>query len=139
MKIVHFCPLILTAVAMTLAAPMLVQSAEVPAPQLGTIVGAVIDVNEDIIPGATVTLQGPAPSDRRTVVTDENGYYELHDVQPETSYKVIVSAKGFAEWTSPIIVLEPGEHKTLKDCKLRLEAVQTIIDVNISPKEIAAE
>jgi hypothetical protein len=108
--------------------------------QPGNIVGNVVDVNDDAVPGATVVLQGPVSNDRRTVATNDNGFFEIHDVKPGISYQIIVSAPGFTDWTSPVVILEPGQYKILTASKLRLEEVQTTVTVSPeSSLEIATE
>jgi len=102
-------------------------------------VGTVTDVNNDTVSGATVVLQGSAPDDRRTVLTNDDGFFELHDVRPGIPYHVIVTAQGFADWISSPLVLEPGQYKILTDSKLRIERVQTTVNVGSSSVEIATE
>jgi len=128
----------LTLVAFTLlAVPLLAQRADAPDAQPGHIVGTVTDVNNDPIPGATVVLEGPVPNDRRTVVTNDNGFFDLHEVKPGIAYDVTISAKGFDAWTSSV-VLKPGQYKTL-DSKLQIEEVRTTVIVTPSTEEIAAQ
>jgi len=116
-----------------LVVPVLAQSGD---GQPGHIAGTVTDVNNDPIPGATVVLEGSIPNDRRVVVTNDSGFFDLHDVTPGISYAVTISAKGFAAWTSSV-ELNPGQWKTL-DSKLQIEAVRTTVIVTPS-EEIAAE
>ena len=73
-----------------------------PKPQTGTIVGTVIDVNDDPVPDATIVLEGPVPGDPRQAMSNDNGFFEFKALGPGT-YHVTVSAKGFANWTSPAI------------------------------------
>ena len=111
-----------------------------PAPEPGIIVGAVTDVNDDAIAGATVVLQGPVLSDQRTLATNDNGSFEIHDVQPGIAYRVTIAATGFAGWTSPAFILEPGQYKILESGKLRVEEVQTSVTVTAENSlEIATE
>ena len=125
----------LTLVVFTLLVlPVLAQSGN---GQPGHIVGTVTDVNNDPIPGATVALEGPVPSDRRMVVTNDNGFFDLHDVMPGIPYDVTIGAEGFAAWKSSLM-LQPGQYKTLNS-KLRIEEVQTTVTVTPSSEEIAAE
>src|SRR5947207_1460945 len=42
-----------------------------PDPQPGRMSGTATDVNDDIIPGANVILDGPAPEEKRTVVAND--------------------------------------------------------------------
>src|ERR1700730_6805860 len=83
---------------------------DAPKPRTGIIVGTVTDVNNDTVAGATVGLEGPALTNPRTVVSNDNGFFEFNDVEPGTSYSVTVSAQGFASWTSPPIFLKPGQY-----------------------------
>ena len=61
------------------------------------------------IPGATLTVDGPAGSEHRTCRPDETGSFEAKDLAPAVAYKITVSPKGFADPTSPAIVLTPGQ------------------------------
>src|SRR3981189_2648195 len=105
---------------------------DAPRPQPGIIVGTVTDVNKDTVPGATVVLEGPALKDPRTVVTNDKGFFEFHDVEPGTTYRVIISAQGFAHWTSPPVVLRPGQYAILPGSKLHVAEAYTTITVNSS-------
>lgn len=55
---------------------------DVPAPQTANIIGTVTDANNDTLPGATVVLDGPVLKDHRTAVANDNGFYELKDLEP---------------------------------------------------------
>jgi hypothetical protein len=97
-------------------------------------------VDNNPVAGATIVLQGPVDSDRRTVATNDNGFFEIRDVQPGTPYHVTISAEGFADWASPLVILDPGEHRILTVSKLQIEEAHTTITV--SPKtneEMATE
>ncbi|MGB2603263.1 MAG: carboxypeptidase regulatory-like domain-containing protein [Candidatus Sulfotelmatobacter sp.] len=112
---------------------------DAPKPQTGIIVGTVTDVNGDTVPGATVALE--SPEDPRTVVTNDNGFFEFNAVEPGT-YHVTVSAGGFASWTSPPVILKPGQYEILTGSKLRIAQALTSITVASPPgssKEIAAQ
>ena len=115
---------------------------DVPKPQTGIIVGTVTDVNDDTVPGATVVLEGPVQTDPRTVVTNGNPFFEFKDVEPGTTYHVTVSAQGFANWTSPAVILKPGQYAILTGSKLHIAEALTTITVAApvaSPEEMAAE
>jgi len=114
---------------------------DAPRPQRGIIVGTVIDLNNDPVPDATVVLQGPTLSPPRTIVSNENGSFQFTDVDPGT-YQVTISAEGFANWASPVIILKPGQYAILTDGKLHIAEALTTITVASPPasqKEIAAE
>jgi hypothetical protein len=105
-------------------------------------VGTVTDVNDDTVPGATVVFEGPVQTDPRTVVTNGNGFFEFKDVEPVTTYHVTVSAQGFANWTSPAVILKPGQYAILTGSKLHIAEALTTITVAApvaSLEEIAAE
>ena len=120
--------------------PAQVGRQEIAAPQPGIISGTVLDMNNDPIPSASVVLQGPDAGDRRTVTADSSGSYEFRNVQPRTPYHVIVTVEGFRRWTSPVIMLNPGQAQILTGSKLRLEEVVTSITVTPQTNEqLAAE
>jgi len=96
-------------------------------------------VNNGTIPEAKVALVGPVPEDRRTVVANDKGFFEFHDLKPGVPYRVTVSADGFASWTSPAIILKPDQYEILTGAKLRIEEARTTITVQYSTEEIATE
>jgi hypothetical protein len=110
-----------------------------PQPQTGNMIGTVTDVNNAIVPRATVILEGPNGSDHRTVTANDNGYFQFQDVEPGIPYHVIVSAKGFADWTSPAITLNPGQYLILTECHIKIAEVETTVDVGYSVEQVAAE
>jgi len=111
---------------------------DAPRPEPGIIVGTVIDLNDDSIPGATVVLQGPALKNPRTVASNNNGFFEFNGVEPET-YHVKISARGFADWTSPDLTLKPGQYVILSVPRLRIATALTSVTVGYSAEEIATE
>jgi hypothetical protein len=107
--------------------------------QTGIIIGTVTDVSDTPIPGASVALQGRDASDLRLVTTNENGYFEIRDVEPGRPYQVNIRAAGFSEWDSPIVTLDPGQSDIL-DAKLGIEEVRTTVTVTPeSSDEIATQ
>ena len=76
--------------------------------------GTITDVSETPVPGAEVILQGSDSSDVRSVTTNENGFFEIRDVEAGLPYEVRIRAAGFAEWDSPRSLLSPG-HSTILD------------------------
>lgn len=123
--------------ASVFTAPALAQSVSPEMPPAG-ISGTVVDPADKTVAGATVTLQGPESSDRYTTVANENGFFEFRDLRAGVSYRATIHADGFADWTSPVVVLEPGQYKILTDCKLRIQDLQTTINVGYSSAEVAA-
>lgn len=113
---------------------------DAPKARPGIIVGTVTDVNNDTVVGATVVLAGAPPKDPRTVLSNDNGFFEFNDVEPGTTYHVTIRAQGFANWTSPPIILKPGQYAILPGSKLRIAEARTTITVTpASSEEIARE
>jgi hypothetical protein len=126
-----------TARSTTPATAAIAQQITAPKPQTGIIVGTVTDVNEGIVPGATVVLEGSVLKEPRTVVADNNGFFKLNDLEPGTPYHVTISAEGFAKWTSPAVILNPGQYLILPGCKLQIAEVQTTVTVASSAASLA--
>jgi Carboxypeptidase regulatory-like domain len=123
------------AVAQRSSAP----SPSAPKQQTGIIIGTVIDVNNGTVPGAAVVLEGPTPPDRQRVVANDNGFFQLGHLNPGTAYHLTVSAKGFADWTSPALVLTPGQYLDLANIRLQIAEVETTVKAALSTEEIATE
>lgn len=100
-----------------------------PRSESGTILGTVTDINDDPVAGATIGLHGTEPSHVRTVMTNDDGFFEIHDVEPGIPYHVTISATGLAQWESPVVVLKPGQREVLDVSKLRIEEVHTTVTV----------
>ncbi len=114
------------------------QKIAAPEPQPGSMSGTVIDVNDDIIPGATVVLESSVPGDRRTVVANDNGAFQLENLKPGIPYHVTISAKGFINWTSTV-TLSPGQHVFLTGSRLKIAGGVTSVTVFSTPEQIAVE
>jgi hypothetical protein len=111
-----------------------------PNAEPGTILGTVTDMNGNPVAGATIGLEGTEPSNVRTVTTNDDGFFEIHDVEPGIPYHVTISATGFTHWESPVVVLKPGQREVLNVSKLRIEEVHTTITVTPeSSDEMAVE
>ncbi len=102
--------------------------------------GTVTDTNGDIVPDATVILEGPTPDDRRTTVASDNASFEFDGLKPGIAYHITVQAKGFADWSSDELRLQGGEFHFVTDVRLQLLGEATSITVTASsPEEIATE
>jgi Carboxypeptidase regulatory-like domain len=115
---------------------------DAPKPKTATIVGTVTDVDNDAVAGATVVLEGPAIKNPRTIVSNDNGFFEFNNVEPGSTYHVTVRAQGFADWISPPVSPNPGQYAILTGSKLHIAQALTTITVAApaaSPEEIAAE
>ena len=101
------------------------------------IAGTVADADSDPIPNATVILDGPSGT-HVTATTSEDGSFAIPNLTAGTEYQIAVSADGFAAWNSSVTI-GPGELKSLGEIKLRILAVQRVVTVTYSPKEVAAQ
>jgi hypothetical protein len=135
---IKFCVrAIIFSAAVTAAA--VAQEFSAPEPQTGTIAGTVTDVRNDIVPGATAVLDGPAPSDHQTVAANDNGFFVFNNVKPGVPYHITVSQTGFANWTSPAITLTPKQFLQLTGIKLMIAVVVTTVAVVPNAEQLATE
>jgi len=104
-----------------------------------TLMGTVVDINDDTVPNATVSLVGRDGADRSIFETGENGFFQFSHLRPEIPYQIKIAAAGFAEWTSSTITLQPGQFKIIADIRLRIRTEQTAIQVSYDPVEVATE
>jgi hypothetical protein len=103
------------------------QQANAPQPQTATIVGTVTDTQNDAISSATVILNGPTPDDRATAKATAEGFFTFTNLLPAIAYRITITAKGFAPWTSPAITLQIGQQLNLGDIPLNIAVVQTTV------------
>jgi hypothetical protein len=106
-----------------------------PLPQTGTINGTVEDLNEGVIPGATVTFE-EAGSDGHHTTTDGGGVFCLSDVPSAMAVHLVVHADGFQDFTSASLILSPGQVLELNEIKLSVNAVETTVNAT-SPDQVA--
>jgi hypothetical protein len=121
-----------------MTARLAAQDTNAPKPETGHITGTVSDVNDDTLSGATVVLEGPSLKDPRKVLSDDNGFFEFDQLDPGT-YRVTITGKEFANWTSPDFTIHPGQYLILANTKLRLAEAMTTVNVLDSPEEVATE
>jgi len=60
-------------------------AAPLPSPA-ATISGTVLDINGDLVPGATVVLKADSSDDRREIVSDDNAAFKFDSVKPGIPY-----------------------------------------------------
>jgi hypothetical protein len=109
------------------------------APQPGTISGTVLDVNGDLVPGATIEISAFLQEDHRAVVANDSAAFQIGDLKPGVAYSISVSAKGFVDWCSASIVLEPGQYFFVTDIHLKLASETTSVTVYANSNQIATE
>jgi hypothetical protein len=110
-----------------------------PAPKPATMSGTVTDINGGIVPGAHLILEEAAAGEKRTATSSDNGGFSFNDLKPGVPYHVAIRADGFVNWTSPAIVLNPGQYFFLTDSKLAPSGDATSVTVFASSEQIAAE
>src|SRR5215468_6098396 len=113
------------------------QSTEALNAKTGSILGTVLDSNNDTIPNAMVVLHKPV-GEPLTAVTKDDGSFAIHDITPRIAYQITVRAEGYRDWSSSVTV-EPGQDKTLTDIELRIVAVHRAVTVTYSSKEVASQ
>src|SRR5216683_1419716 len=118
LNLTHMLLLIVLAGGLILVVPASAQSTEAPNTKTGSILGTVVDSNNETISNATVVLQETV-GEPLTVVTKDDGSFAFHDVTPGIAYQITVAAEGFAEWSSSVTV-EPGQEKTLTGVTLHI-------------------
>jgi iron complex outermembrane receptor protein len=104
-------------------------------PVLLSLLGRVVDATGGVVPGATVVLTGPAPSqDRRTAFTDRNGRYEFRGVTPGV-YAVTAELAGFRAAIVPSVDLRATEPS--RNLDLKLEAGNVAESVTVTATRVA--
>ncbi len=137
MSVKHYLFFLILGVSVTSVA--VTPQISAPEPQTGTIIGTVTDVNDGTVPGATVALEGPSLSDPQHVETNDNGFFQLDHLNPEMPYRITVSASGFADWSSPEVILQPGQYMDLPGIRLSIAAAVTSVNAVLSTEELARE
>lgn len=118
------------------ATATIAQQISAPEPQPGTIIGTVLDSTGASVPKARVVLRGRNEGDVRSLVTQQTGFFRFGSVKAGIPYRIMVSAKGFADWTSNDITLAPGQYFMASAIKLKVAAEQ--VTVNVVPREQVA-
>jgi Carboxypeptidase regulatory-like domain len=134
----RFFPYLSAMFVVSLATGVCGQTPTVATRQPAHIVGTVTDTNDGIIPGATITLESGSGAPR-SVVTNDDGFFQIDNVVPDTATEITVSAMGFADWKSATISLLPGQFKILQNVKLTILGDEASIVVVASREEVATE
>ncbi len=93
-----------------------------------TLRGTVYDVNNAVIPNATVTATNPATGVTRTTTTRADGTYQIPQLNPAL-YRVEATAPGFQSERANEVVLTVGQIVTL-DGHLNVGSVTDVVEVN---------
>ncbi|MGH9439930.1 MAG: carboxypeptidase regulatory-like domain-containing protein, partial [Terriglobia bacterium] len=97
-----------------------------------TLSGTVTDPTGAVIPNAGLSIQNTATGVVRTVTTDASGFYSAPNLQPG-SYKVTVTAKGFATTVESKITLSVGAQQTLNVAMKVGQTSQTLTVTGAAP------
>ena len=108
--------------AVGLFAAFLITSAFLCQPALAqttsaTLTGTVFDASGAVVPDATVTLKNEASGDRRSTVSNGEGYFTFASVPPAT-YTINVEKQGFKTWAAKSIVLNSDDKRSVSGIKL---------------------
>jgi hypothetical protein len=117
---------------------LLGQQIAAPDPQPASISGTVTDADDAAIPGAAIAVDGPVSTQHRELKSDETGAFELKNLTPGVPYRIAVRARDLADWTSPAIVLQPGQALELTGIKLRISVVETTV-VALTVEQLAKQ
>lgn len=112
---------------------------DAPSAQTGTASGTVTDANGDLIPGASVQLDGATRADQQTKTADDNGFFQFSGLKPGMSYRVTVTSPGFENWTSPAFTVDGGKFFDMTGIKLPLSGGTSSITVYSSTEQIATQ
>jgi hypothetical protein len=120
------------------ASAAIAQPTSAPDPRSGSIIGTVTDVQDALVLGATVVLDGGSATAQQKTATNQSGFFSFSTVQPGVSHHVTIRANGFSDWNSPDIQLTPGQSVDLGSIPLTISVVATTVTAAL-PVEIATE
>ncbi len=101
--------------------------------------GTVTDANGDLIPGATIVLEGPDAPSHHTQTANDSGFFQFEGLKPGGPYRVTVSANGFQSWSSDPITLASGQFFGVTNIKLKFDAGVSSVTVYSSTEQIATQ
>jgi hypothetical protein len=105
----------------------------------GDVSGTVTDAYGDVVPGATVSIEGTQSADRQSQAANDNGFFEFKQVPPGDSYRVTVQADGFSPWTSEPVTLASGQYFDVTGISLKLKGDDASVTVLGNTEQIATE
>ena len=106
---------------------------------MGSIGGTVTDAQDEVVPGAEVTLDGQNQDDSRKTVANDLGAFQFDGLKPKVKYRLTIRANEFVDWKSDSIVLSPGEYQYVPGIRLELNGEATSVTVHGSSAELAVE
>lgn len=102
-----------------------VASAQIAA--VGTVRGYAKDSQGGVLPGVTITATSPTVPAPTVVVTDEQGFYRLTDLQPG-DYRIEAELQGFRRSVRDGVAVRAGLNITL-DIEMSLGGLEEVVEV----------
>jgi hypothetical protein len=102
---------------------------------LSSVAGTVLDLSGASVPDADVSLMHRDGTQLHTMVSDANGEFSFIQILPGF-YRVIVSAKGFALFTSAEFVVKVKQAYEVPD--ISLSVATSNIEVTVRPTDLIA-
>jgi hypothetical protein len=90
----------------------------------------------NLVAGARVTLVSETDKSQQTVLTDSAGFFRFTAL-PAGTFRIEITANGFAPWTGAEIVLSPGRYYDVPDIALQIPPATTDVQVVLTPYELA--
>ena len=100
--------------------------------------GTIKDISGAVIAGASITLEATISTDSRSAKSDDSGTFTFADLNPRT-YRVTVTAQGFATWVSSEVTVRAGEQFELPLIVLEVASASSSVNVSISQHDVAEE
>lgn len=109
---------------------LLLTCGEVTAQQVtGTITGSVVDPQDQVLPGANVTLVNEETDEERTIVSNDAGAFSFPALQPGV-YALRVERPGFKSYERKGITLTANERLALGGVGMVVGEVSEVVTVN---------
>ncbi len=105
----------------------------------GNVSGTITDSNGDLIPGASVQLDGANRADRQTVTANDNAFFQFTGLKPGAAYHITVTSPGFEDWVSPPFTVTAGQFFDLTSITLKISGGTSSVTVYSSTEQIATQ
>jgi hypothetical protein len=104
----------------------------------GTIRGTIKDSSGAVIADASITLEATDSADNSSAKSDDTGTFNFVNLNPKT-YRVTVTAQGFATWVSSAVTVHTGEQFELPLIVLEVASASSSVNVSILQHDVAEE
>lgn len=101
----------------------------------GTISGTVLDPQRAVVPGATVTITNEATNDARMTVTDDQGNFQITNLQPN-AYTARIELASFRTLERRNIVLSAGERLSIGTLTLEVGSLGETVTVEARGSQV---